>query len=111
MISKGIYRNKKLLQLAEHSPCQWCQLPEGTGRVVACHVQSFRAQNFGKGTGIKPSDACTAFLCNDCHDLMDRRTSNPAMDSMSPIEHAELWSYLILKTHEWIFTHHPEVLR
>lgn len=99
---KGVYRNPKLLKLARLSPCQWCGTSAGQDNVVACHLQGFRAQGFGKGTGIKPNDACTAFLCNECHDLMDRRKSHPTISELEPGEYAELWGYLILKTHLWL---------
>lgn len=64
------YRNPRLLHLAEN--CEYCCGcgEHGRGTIVACHSNSLED---GKGTGTKAHDI-TAFLCKDCHDLIDGRT-------------------------------------
>lgn len=62
------YRNKNLLQAAKDAPrCFACGLPN-TGTVVAAHSNQ---QRDGKGMGHKAADYRVAYLCHDCHDIID----------------------------------------
>lgn len=60
------YRNRALLNLAKDAPCMNCGAQNGT--TVAAHSNSLR---HGKGRGIKAHDSYIAFLCFECHRLMD----------------------------------------
>lgn len=62
-----MYRNDKLLKLAQRSPCQICGIEDGT--IVAAHSNQLRD---GKGRGLKSSDAAIAFLCYHCHNEIDQ---------------------------------------
>lgn len=68
-----MYRNPKILALADGLPCQYCDRRDGT--TVAAHSNQGR---HGKGTGIKAHDCFVAYLCGPCHTFVDT--------SMSPIE-------------------------
>lgn len=57
-----IYRNPKILELAQESPCQCCGKMDGT--IVAAHSNQ---QRDGKGMGIKAHDYRVAYLCHQCH--------------------------------------------
>jgi len=59
-----VYRNKALLALARGMACINCGNQDGT--VVSAH------SNFGKGMGIKASDATIMFLCYRCHTEYDQ---------------------------------------
>lgn len=67
------YRNKKLLALAKHYPCQYCSTDNGT--IVAAHYSGMWSNKVGKGKGLKPHDAAIAYLCMDCHDIVDNRNN------------------------------------
>jgi hypothetical protein len=68
-MSKIMYRNKKLLELARNLPCQHCGKEDGT--VVAAHSNQLRD---GKGRGLKASDYRIASLCFTCHMELDQGT-------------------------------------
>ena len=57
-----MFRNKKLLALAEDMPCVMCTNQDGT--VVAAHSNLLE---HGKGRGLKAHDGMTAWLCYQCH--------------------------------------------
>lgn len=58
------YRNIKLLKLSSGQACVNCGAQDGT--VVSAH------SNFGKGMGIKASDATVMHLCFRCHTEYDQ---------------------------------------
>lgn len=58
------YRNIKLLKLSSGQACVNCGAQDGT--VVSAH------SNFGKGMGIKASDATVMHLCFRCHAEYDQ---------------------------------------
>ena len=60
------YRNRQLLDLAHHLPCQWC------GEGVASEPAHSNHQRHGKGMGIKAHDAYFAALCHSCHAELDQ---------------------------------------
>lgn len=64
------YRNRALLNCAADAPCQNCGADGRT--VVAAHSNK---QIHGKGMGFKAHDCFVAFLCNECHDWYDGRSS------------------------------------
>lgn len=67
-----IYRNSKLLAVVRQLPCAHCGI---TGRTQAAHSNQLR---FGKGRGIKGSDAAIMALCASdfgkpgCHAELDQ---------------------------------------
>ena len=88
-----IYRNKKLLALANEAPhCMNCGT-YNAGQVVACHSNQ---QRDGKGTGIKASDAAIAFLCGQCHFQVDGGTM------LSRSQRVDLWESAHRKTMRWL---------
>jgi len=63
-----LYRSKKILEGARDSPiCFGCGIPNN-GTVVAAHSNQSRD---GKGYGIKSHDFRVAYLCFNCHNLVD----------------------------------------
>jgi shikimate kinase len=60
----GVFRSRKLLDAVRELPCQLCGADDGT--VVAAH------SNYGKGMGIKSSDASVMALCWKCHHEHDQ---------------------------------------
>jgi hypothetical protein len=87
------YRNPKLLKLAEYSPCMMCSILDGT--IVAAHSNQLRD---GKGTGIKAHDHRIAFLCHQCHHMIDNDKSLDKHDRIAAWEEAHR------KTIGWLFT-------
>lgn len=77
------YRNKKLLQLARHHECQYCNTDDGT--IVAAHSNQLI---HGKGMGIKAHDVFIAYLCAYCHDVVDGRR-RPGISQQT---REEIWS-------------------
>lgn len=68
----GPFRSPVLLRLASVVPhCMSCGVTN-TGQVVGCHSNSLQ---HGKGMSIKAHDV-PAYLCGECHDLLDGRTGN-----------------------------------
>lgn len=63
------WRNRKYLDLAKDSDCQICSAQDGT--IVSCHANQ---QVFGKGTGVKSSDAASWHGCHSCHAEIDNGT-------------------------------------
>lgn len=93
----GLIRNKKLLNAAKDQSCVNCGVRDGT--VVAAHITGLRAQQFGKGRGIKPHDLCVADLCMRCHSMFDQYSSSQYDDHvMAQIDQSEQFMYCVLKT-------------
>ena len=66
------FRSQKLRDLAKEAPhCmrRTCRVAN-VGQVVGCHRGGL---SHGRGMGHKAHDL-VAYLCMDCHDLIDRRT-------------------------------------
>ena len=87
------YRNPKLLKLADGSPCMMCSIQDGT--VVAAHSNQLRD---GKGTSIKAHDYRIAFLCHQCHHMIDNDKMLDKHDRIAAWEEAHR------KTIGWLFT-------
>jgi len=64
-----MYRNKKLLALANGKCCANCGTEDGT--VVSAHSNMLQ---HGKGRGIKANDWAIAWLCFRCHTEYDQGT-------------------------------------
>lgn len=74
ILHPGPFRSQTLRDLASKCPkCMHCGA-RNRGNVVACHSNSLE---HGKGMGQKAHDV-PAYLCGDCHDLLDGRTGNLA---------------------------------
>ncbi|ARQ46699.1 DUF1364 family protein [Oxalobacter formigenes] len=89
-----MYRNKKLLDLARHSPMCFCCGKVNDGTVVAAHSNQLRD---GKGKGIKAYDFRVAYLCNGCHSEIDQGSK------LNKQERIERWEEAHRKTVEWWF--------
>lgn len=87
------YRNPKLLKLADGAPCMMCSMQDGT--VVAAHSNQLRDN---KGTGVKAHDHRIAFLCHQCHHMIDNDKSLDKHDRIAAWEEAHR------KTIGWLFT-------
>ena len=90
------FRNRALLDLAHHLPCQWC------GKGEASEPAHSNQSKHGKGMSIKSHDAFFAALCHDCHRNLDQGSK------MSREERAEMWqtaferTFLELWTRGWL---------
>lgn len=94
------WRSEEYRTLAKHAPCMRCQRFKGTGKVVAAHVMGELAHYFGKGLAEKPSDFAAAYLCHDCHGVMDSYANEE-----EPLLRTLEWAVMILKTHDWLMRH------
>lgn len=94
MLKKPVYRNKKLLALAKDAPCCFACMKSNDGSVVACHSNS---QRFGKGLGIKASDAAIAFMCNRCH------AETESGKRLTREQRTEVWEQAFIDTMVWLF--------
>lgn len=66
------FRSQTLKDLASQVPhCMHCKTPNH-GQVVGAH---WRSLSNGCGMGLKPPDL-VAYLCNECHDLVDQRAGS-----------------------------------
>lgn len=91
MLKTPVYRNKKLTSLAHKAPyCFGCGRQDET--IVPAHNNEVR---FGKGTGIKVSDALWAAVCSECHRKIDE-------GSLSREERTQLWTDAYIKTMKWL---------
>ena len=90
------YRNPKILKLAKDAPCMMCAMQDGT--VVAAHSNQLRD---GKGTGIKSHDYRIAFLCNQCHHMIDNDKALNKQDRIAAWEeaHRKTIGYLFTSGH------------
>ena len=103
MIEKQRYfRSKNLLNLAKDCPCCMMCDKQNDGTIVAAHYQGMRQYELGKGTGIKPTDSATAFICSECHDAMDGR--NNSLKHANNVDRSEEFLFAIVKTHDWLLT-------
>jgi len=70
ILHQNVFRCPDLLKLASMAPnCMGCGAVN-VGQVVGCHPNGLA---MGKGMGQKAHDL-VAYLCPDCHDLLDGRT-------------------------------------
>jgi len=87
------YRSKKILNAAKDCPyCMNCGKPND-GTIVAAHYTGYRQHELGKGMGCKCTDTATAFVCHDCHVIMDQYLDNDS----------EKFLFAIVKTHDYLF--------
>lgn len=87
--------------------CVRCNILKGTERLA--HYEGFRKHSLGKGTGIKCHDNFTAWLCQECTDIMDKKPVKVKLSKENTVEywqslwdeyrHSEEWLFLICKTH------------
>jgi len=87
-----MYRNPKLLKLAQFSPCQVCGIQDNT--IVAAHSNQLRD---GKGRGLKAHDYRIAYLCHKCHWVIDQ---SPELNKQSKFE---MWDEAHRSTIGWLF--------
>lgn len=86
-----MYRNNKLLKLAQYSHCQNCGIEDNT--IVAAHSNQLRD---GKGKGIKANDYRIAYLCYNCHTAIDQGKLDKALK-------IEIWEEAHRKSIGWLF--------
>jgi len=95
----AVYRNKKLLALAQFAPCMHCGIEDGT--IVAAHSNQLRD---GKGRGLKSHDYRIGFLCGAHHSELDQGYA------MTKFERVQMWEDAHRKTIGWLFENgHLEV--
>jgi len=87
-----MYRNQKLLEVVRLSPCQHCNIIDGT--VVAAHSNQMRD---GKGRSLKAHDYRIAALCFTCHAELDQGRV------MSREERLNMWEAAHRATVGWLF--------
>lgn len=87
------YRNRQILEFPKKHgcPCMRCSIQDVT--IEACHYQGPRALILGKGKGQKPDDDCVAFLCRNCHEIMDAY-----LNGEDRWERSEEFLFLVVKT-------------
>ena len=79
ILHPGPFRSQALRDLAAKCPkCMSCGA-RNRGNVVACHSNSLE---HGKGMGQKAHDV-PAYLCGDCHDLLDGRAGSLTREEKS----------------------------
>lgn len=61
------------------------------------HLETFRKYEIGKGLSTKSHDRFTAWLCDECDDIMSNQRPNKN-HTMAVLRHAEEWNWLIMKT-------------
>ena len=93
ILHPGPYRSQTLRDLAAKCPrCMscgiWC-----LGRCMPCHSNEL---NHGKGMGLKSHDVL-AFMCSDCHDLVDGRRGD-----LTPTEKLLKFLDAVYKTFVWL---------
>ena len=96
-----MYRNKRLLEIVRQSPCQHCEISDGT--VVAAHSNQLRD---GKGRGLKAVDYRIAALCFSCHSTLDYGAK------LTKEQRVEMWESSHRNTVGWLFENgHLEVVK
>ena len=97
------YRNAKLLALAKEAPyCFRCRAPNG-GQIIAAHANM---ESMGKGIGHKAADI-PAYLCGDCHDIVDGRKREKDVEITRGALQAE-WCRAAVLSMRWALENHPE---
>ena len=81
-----MYRNHKLLKSARDQLCVMCG-SMGSTTSAHCNELAFR------GMGLKSHDCLVAWLCQDCHDLVDGRTGYLTLE-----EKREMWRTAFIRT-------------
>jgi len=96
---KKIKRVKKHnIEKPEKLHCRRCD--RVTGQEAYRHLETFRKHELGKGVGTKCNDKATAYLCQECDNIMSNRRPDKN-DEVTYWIHAEEWLFLVLKT--WVF--------
>ena len=88
----SMYRNNKILDIAQRSPCQICGIEDGT--IVAAHSNQLRD---GKGRGLKAHDYRIAYLCHHCHTELDQG------HELTKQQRIYVWDEAHRKTIGWLF--------
>lgn len=84
-LKQPIWRSRKYLDAAEGQSCVRCGKQDGT--IVGCHYTGLRQHTYGKGRGIKCSDAATADLCMECHAYFDQPQQRKSVDASEEFLH------------------------
>lgn len=107
MLKNKRYQNKKILDAARDCPtCMVCG-KHNDGTIVGAHFNGIYAPVFGRGMGVKPGDSVVAFVCHRCHSDLDGVREHDEDGT----RHSLKFAIAILKSHDWLFRHRPEVFR
>jgi len=84
---------------ARDQPCIRCGIEDGT--TVLAHYQGPMSNLLGKGLGLKGNDLAAAYLCHNCHAIMDGRTKDGLMSVYERGHHfAMLCLMTIIRRHK-----------
>lgn len=86
-------KTRKLLDMARHYPCAWCNRQDGT--TVAAHCNELA---LGRGFSHKTPDFLVAFLCHECHDHVDGRRG-----MLSIADKRVMWNRAYVVTMSWLW--------
>ena len=89
----AVPKARKLLDMARHYPCAWCNRQDGT--TVAAHCTELA---LGRGFAHKTPDFLVAYLCHECHDYVDGRRG-----VLSLTEKRAMWNRSYVQTVAWWF--------
>ena len=81
-----MYRNAKLLAAARDQLCVMCG---SMGSTTSAHCN----EGVYRGYGLKSHDCLVAWLCQDCHDLVDGRAGHLTLE-----EKREMWRTAFMRT-------------
>ena len=90
---QSVPKVRKLLDMARHYPCAWCNRQDGT--TVAAHCNELA---LGRGFAHKTPDYLVAYLCHDCHDHVDGRRGGLPLN-----EKRAMWNRAYVQTVAWWF--------
>lgn len=86
-----VYRNRELCDAI--ASLEWCSVCGTVGHVTHCHDNR---QKYGKGRGIKASDAAQFAGCSACHSMIDNGKSARAVNNrLSDYGIAQTYRYMI----------------
>lgn len=109
LVPSGMFRSRRLLDLANHAPCMHCT-SHIDGAVVSAHANW---SEHGKGGSIKAHDCFVAFLCTPCHAWVDQaRGSDPTgVYSNSADDRKAAWLKAYAMTMLYLFHNGKVVVR
>jgi len=83
----------KLTSAAQDYPCAWCHRQDGT--IVPAHCNELA---LGRGANFKTKDYLVAYLCHECHDVVDGRRGGLTLE-----EKRGMWNRAYVQTVAWWF--------
>jgi len=93
------WRSPKLLRTAREAPyCFHCHR-QNRGKVFAAHSNQ---QRDGKGRGIKAHDFRIAYICDDCHTIVDLGLIEGVSVRLNRAERQAIWEEAHRATIGWL---------